>query len=234
VSGLKWVRFAAGGLVLSLVLPPSYLPSLAGEGISTFAPPPARESREEAGLAVAQSSVDPSGRISGDPPQVQQPSVEDKYLRVPLVNNIPGAIPAEVEIKNPMANDPASATRGMQYFSTFNCIGCHAPNGGGGMGPSLSSHRFKFGADPAQHFVVIAHGAPLGMPAWARVLSENVIWDLVSYIDSISNAPSDEWGTTFSPAANLPRIEQVPAEFLQITKPWLATQPFSGWQASRK
>jgi cytochrome c oxidase cbb3-type subunit III len=151
-----------------------------------------------------------------------------------LASIIPGGIAPKAEITNPMAHDQASADRGMQYFNSFNCVGCHAPNGGGGMGPSLSNRTFKFGAEPANHFVVIAHGAPLGMPAWARVLSENVIWDLVSYIDSISNAPSEEWGTTFSPAANLPRIEQVPAEFIQITRPWLATQPFSGWQASRK
>jgi cytochrome c oxidase cbb3-type subunit III len=210
MSGLKCDRFAAGGPALLLAL--------------LFA----------AGPAPAQSSADPSGTISGDPPQVQQPSVEDKYLRVPLVSIIPGGIAPEAEITNPMAHDQTSADRGMQYFSSFNCIGCHAPNGGGGMGPSLSNRTFKFGAEPVNHFVVIAHGAPLGMPAWARVLSENVIWDLVSYIDSISNAPSEEWGTTFSPAANLPRIEQVLAEFIQITRPWLATQPFSGWQASRK
>jgi cytochrome c oxidase cbb3-type subunit 3 len=209
LSGLNCDRFAAARLALLLVL---------------FA----------AGSAGAQYSADPSGTISGDPPQVPQPSVEDRYLRVPLVSIIPGGIAPEAEITNPKAYDQASADRGMQYFNSFNCIGCHAPNGGGGMGPSLSNRTFKFGAEPANHFVVIAHGAPLGMPAWARVLSENVIWDLVSYIDSISNAPGEEWGTTFSPAANLPRIEQVPAEFIQITRPWLATQPFSGWQASRK
>jgi cytochrome c oxidase cbb3-type subunit 3 len=180
-----------------------------------------------AGSALAQNPAVPSGGASSDPAQVQQPTIDDKYLKVPLVNNIPGGIVAEI-MTNPMANDASSADRGMQYFNTFNCIGCHAPNGGGGMGPSLSSRMFKFGGAPAQHFIVIAHGAPLGMPAWAGRLAENVIWDLVSYIDSISNAPGDEWGTTFSPAANLPRIQQVPAELNQTAKPWLATQPFSG------
>jgi cytochrome c oxidase cbb3-type subunit 3 len=187
-----------------------------------------------AALALAQNSADLSGRTSSNPPQAQQqPTVDDKYLKVPLVNNIPGGIVTET-ITNPMANDPASADRGMQYFNTFNCIGCHAPNGGGGMGPSLSRRTFKFGGEPAQHFVVIAHGAPLGMPAWAGRLAENVIWDLVSYIDSISNAPGEEWGTTFSPAANLPGIEQAPAEFNPTSRPWLATQPFSGGEAPRK
>ena len=167
------------------------------------------------------------------PPQARPPAIEDRFLKVPLVNNIPGGIAAET-ITNPMANDAASADRGMQYFNTFNCIGCHAPNGGGGMGPSLSSRTFKFGGAPAAHFIVIAHGAPLGMPAWAGRLTEDVIWDLVSYIDSISDAPGDEWGTTFSPKANLPRIQKVPAEFNQTTRPWLATQPFPSNEAARK
>jgi cytochrome c oxidase cbb3-type subunit III len=210
VSGFKCVRFAVSGFLLPLVL------------------------LIAAGFALAQYSVETSGGAFGTPPQPQQPAIEDKYLRVPLVNNIPGGIAPEAKLENPMANDPASANRGMYYFNSFNCIGCHAPNGGGGMGPSLSSRTFKFGSEPANHFIVIAHGAPLGMPAWAGRLSENVIWDLVSYIQSISDAPSDEWGTTFSPAANLPRLEQVPAEFNQTTKPWLATQPFYDGGASRK
>ncbi|SRR5579871_611164 len=209
MSGLTCIRFAISELLLPLAL---LIP---------------------AGSAMAQYSVETSGGALGTLPQ-PQPAIEDKYLKVPLVNNIPGGIAPEPKLGNPMANDPASANRGMYYFNSFNCVGCHAPNGGGGMGPSLSSRTFKFGSEPANHFIVIAHGAPLGMPAWAGRLSENVIWDLVSYIDSISNAPSEEWGTTFSPAANLPRLEQVPAEFNQTTKPWLATQPFSGGEASRR
>ncbi|MBO0752483.1 MAG: c-type cytochrome, partial [Bradyrhizobiaceae bacterium] len=105
----------------------------------------------------------------------RQAGVGHNYLQVPLGNIAPGATPAEPELENPMANDPASAQRGMQYFNGFNCVGCHAPNGGGGMGPSLTSRNFKFGNAPAQHFMVIAHGAPFGMPAWAGQLPENVI-----------------------------------------------------------
>jgi cytochrome c oxidase cbb3-type subunit 3 len=62
------------------------------------------------------------------------------------------------------------------------------------------------------------------MPAWGELLPETVIWDLVSYISSISDAPGNEWGTIFSPVANLPAIEpaieQVPAEFNESAKPF--------------
>ncbi len=187
-----------------------------------------------AGLAQAQYSADSQGKIAGNPPPAHQPGVENKYLKVPLVNNIPGGIRVQPGVTNPMANDPASVERGMKYFIGFNCVGCHAPNGGGGMGPSLSNRSFKFGADPANHFVVIAHGAPLGMPAWGELLPETVIWDLVSYIGSISDAPTTEWGTTFSPVANMPSVEQAPAEFNESAKPWQSTVPFSGGQASQK
>ncbi len=184
-----------------------------------------------AGSAQAQYSADPLGKISGNPPPAQQAGVENRFLKVPLVNNIPGGIRVEPGVTNPMANDPASIERGMKYFIGFNCVGCHAPNGGGGMGPSLSNRAFKFGSDAANHFVVIAHGAPLGMPAWSESLPETVIWDLVSYIGSISDAPGNGWGTTVSPSANLPRIEQVPAEFNQTARPWQATRPFSAGRA---
>jgi hypothetical protein len=104
-----------------------------------------------------------------------------------------------------MANDPASVERGMKYFVGVNCVGCQVPNGGGGMGPSLSRRSFKFGADPASHFVLITHGAPPGMPAWGELLPETVIWDLVSCLSSISDEPvlEQEWRFRQSPTCRV-------------------------------
>ncbi|HEX7969599.1 MAG TPA: cytochrome c [Stellaceae bacterium] len=153
-----------------------------------------------------------------------------QFLKVPLVGNLPGGIKPP-SIQNPVANDPAAAERGMRYFESFNCVGCHAANGGGGMGPALSNRAFKFGSDPAHLFLVISHGAPLGMPSWGSVLPENVIWDLVAYVKSISQAPDKEWGTTVSPAIDMPAIQQVPAEFKQTATPWQFTEPFGNGNA---
>jgi cytochrome c oxidase cbb3-type subunit III len=176
------------------------------------------------GTGAAQTA-NPSGKNSGVPAQPQQATVGNKYLDVPLVDIVPGRNDATPKLTNPTKDDPASVERGMKYFNGFNCVGCHAPNGGGGMGPALSNRNFIFGNEAAQHFVVIAHGAPYGMPAWADVLPQNVIWDLVSYIDSISKAPEDQWGTTVSARADIPRIEQVPAESNPTSRPWQSTQP---------
>src|SRR3569623_996098 len=89
-------------------------------------------------------------------------------LEVPLVNNIPGGVKVPMP-KSPVEGDKNAAQHGMKYFGGCNCVGCHAANGGGGMGPSLSNSFFKFGADPAQMYNVIAHGGPQGMPAWGSV-----------------------------------------------------------------
>jgi len=209
MAGQAYVRLAAGALTLLSVTFPGCGPG-------------------------ATQSANPPSRNSGMPALSHPAAAGNKYLDVPLVNIVPGGRSAEPKLTNPMANDPDSAERGMQYFNGFNCVGCHAPNGGGGMGPALTSRNFIFGNEPAQHFMIIAHGAPHGMPAWADLLPENAIWDLVSYIDSISNAPEDQWGTTVSARADVPRIEQVGAEFNVTAKPWQATQPQSGGQPPRK
>jgi cytochrome c oxidase cbb3-type subunit III len=151
-----------------------------------------------------------------------------QWMKVPVVNITPGGVNVRPNIENPVANDPSSLERGMRYFVQFNCVGCHAPNGGGGMGPALSNRFFKYGGEPANIFLTISHGRPLGMPSWGAFLPDEVIWDLVSYIKSISDAPVPEWGHTTSPQS--PDIQQIPAQFQQTATPWKFTQPFSRGQ----
>jgi cytochrome c oxidase cbb3-type subunit III len=161
----------------------------------------------------------------------QRPSEEpsaNTLLDVPITHIIPGNINVKPNIKNPVSGDSDAVTRGMKYFANFNCVGCHAANGGGGMGPALSNHAFKFGGDPENIYLTIVQGRPTGMPAWGTLLPSNVIWDLVAYIRSISNAPSNQWGTTTS--LESPKIEQVPAEFQSTPTPWQYTEPFSSGQ----
>jgi cytochrome c oxidase cbb3-type subunit III len=160
--------------------------------------------------------------------QMIEKSGQCDLRQIPMVNITPGAISPCTEIKNPNIGNPQAVERGMKYFTAFNCVGCHAPNGAGGMGPALSDDAlFKYGTDPSVLFLVISHGAPNGMPAWGTVLPKEVIWDLVSYIESINKAPHPEWGTTVSAGEHLPTREQVPAEFKQTPTPWDFTEPFS-------
>ena len=151
-----------------------------------------------------------------------------QWIKVPETNITPGGVNVRPHIDNPVAKDPSSVERGMRYFIQFNCVGCHAPNGGGGMGPALSTQSFKYGREPANIFLTISHGRPLGMPSWGAFLPDEVIWDLVSYVQSISEGPMPEWGHTIS--AQSPSIEQIPAEFQQTATPWKFTEPFSAGQ----
>lgn len=148
-----------------------------------------------------------------------------RLARVPVGNLVPGATPLPPAPTNPVAGDPQAAQRGMTFFTRFNCVGCHAANAGGGMGPSLSNHKFIYGDSDANLYLSILQGRPNGMPAWGYLLPDSTIWDLVAYIHSLSNAPSPTWGTTTSPDGF--DIEQVPAEKIQTADPWAHTEKFS-------
>lgn len=149
------------------------------------------------------------------------------FMQVPVSNLSPGAIPNRPTIKNPVQGDPKAAERGLRYFISFNCVGCHAPNGGGGMGPALSNNIFIYGPQPENIYLSIHQGRPNGMPAWGAVLPDTVIWDLVTYIGKISNEPTPEWGRTFAAAPLSPVAEQVPTEQTLTSEPWSATKNFN-------
>jgi cytochrome c oxidase cbb3-type subunit 3 len=145
-------------------------------------------------------------------------------IKVPVSRLFPGGVNISSSMPNPVADDPDAANRGLRYFTDLNCVGCHAPNGGGGMGPSLSDRIFIYGDKPEQIYLSIVQGRPRGMPSWGGRLPASVVWDLIAYIGQISQAPNTEWGQTISPTS--PKIEQVPAEFQLSTRPWQHTQPF--------
>ena len=151
-------------------------------------------------------------------------------LRVPVTGVVPGGVNRAPNITNPLANDPNAAQRGMKDFDAFNCSGCHAANGAGGMGPSLSDDKWIYRSSPANIYLTIVQGRANGMPAWGAVLPDRVIWELVSYIQSISEKPSGQFGKTTSAQPPSPNIEQVPPEKMQTPQPWNFTEPFSKGQ----
>lgn len=153
----------------------------------------------------------------------------DMLLKQPVTNVFPGNIEFSPNIKNPLANDPDAVERGMRNFDRFNCSGCHAAHGGGGMGPSLSNSKWIYRADPANIFLTIYQGRPNGMPARGTMLPDRVIWELVSYIKSISEPPTS-FGKTFSKTPQSPDREQVPAGQITTTTPWRFTEPFQNGQ----
>jgi cytochrome c oxidase cbb3-type subunit 3 len=164
-------------------------------------------------------------------PQDYAPTPADRLLQQPVSSLHPGMVPVDPKIANPLAGDPSAAQLGMETFNAMNCVGCHAPNGAGGMGPALSNAQFIYGSEPAEIYLSIAQGRPNGMPAWGATLPDQSIWQLVSYIQSISQEPpAESWGRTISRSPQRPAIEQVPAEYQSTTTPWAHVQAFSNGQ----
>jgi cytochrome c oxidase cbb3-type subunit 3 len=169
----------------------------------------------------------PPQETNAPPPQPPGPSPYAgpvKVMDAPVSTLFPGNSGPEQPMRNPVANDPEALQRGMAYFNMFNCVGCHAPNAGGGMGPSLSNKFFIYGGEPQNIYLSIYQGRPNGMPSWGAMLPENIIWDLVAYVRSISRDPSTKWGQTMSHDAF--KIEQAPAEFAKTATPWNQTERF--------
>ena len=97
----------------------------------------------------------------------------------------PGPTVREVKTHGPYQENAYMVNEGKALFNQMNCVGCHA-NGGGGMGPALMDDEWIYGSDPQQIFSSIAQGRPNGMPAWGNVLSNDQIWRLVGYVQSMS------------------------------------------------
>ena len=119
----------------------------------------------------------------------------------------------------------------MQDFIQFNCVGCHAANGGGGMGPALSEGQFIYGSTPANLFLSIYQGRPNGMPAWGELLPE--FDDLGACRLRREHRPSAERDIrTNDLAERRHRLQSSRrlAEFLQTANPWSFTTTFSNGQ----
>jgi cytochrome c oxidase cbb3-type subunit 3 len=140
-----------------------------------------------------------SGSALADAP-APRPSAA-QLLDVPVSGNPIGDRPAP-SIRNPYADDANAIVQGEKLFAGMNCNGCHAPLGGGGMGPPLSDRDWIYGGEPAAIYLSIAQGRPNGMPAWGRNLPPTAIWSLVAYIQTLSSAPAPVPGTPQKPAPN--------------------------------
>lgn len=131
-------------------------------------------------LSLAASSQQPAQ--PSDPRRAAAPagSVSD----IPV---IPGpARPADdATMSNPYEGDQEAIRVGQRYYEWYNCSGCHAPKGGGGMGPPLSDDDWIYGDDPVSIFKSIWEGRPEGMPAWAGKIPPEEVWKLVAYLQDL-------------------------------------------------
>ncbi len=104
-----------------------------------------------------------------------------RYDQYGAANNL--APPAE-DLVNPYSGDPDAAEQGALLFSAMNCDGCHGGGGVGFVGPSLVDGRWRHGGEDGALFHSIFYGRSHGMPAYGGLITEGIVWQLVTYVRS--------------------------------------------------
>ena len=204
-----------------------------GAGVIATQPPETPSPASQPSIASQITSEQPPapGSFATGPVAPLSGSVSaGALLRVPVSGVVPGDRPVAPDIHNPLESDPEAAHRGMRDFDNFNCSGCHAANGAGGMGPSLSNDQWLYRSSPANIYLSIVQGRSKGMPAFGSMLPDSVVWELVSYIQSIAEKPSGRFGKTVSAQPQSPAEEQVSANRIQTTDPWGYREVFHNGQ----
>ena len=97
----------------------------------------------------------------------------------------PGTVADTTPASNPYEASAYAQSEGQRLFGWYNCAGCHA-NGGGGMGPALMDDEWIYGSSPDQIYATIVQGRPNGMPSFAGKIPSPQIWQLVTYVRSLS------------------------------------------------
>ena len=111
------------------------------------------------------------------------PSTTPTSIRVSALQ--PGAQVETTHVANPYENSAYAQSEGQRLFNQYNCSGCHA-NGGGGMGPPLIDDKWIYGSAPENIFATIVQGRPNGMPSFAGRIPTPQVWQLVTYVRSLS------------------------------------------------
>src|SRR6185312_4724560 len=92
---------------------------------------------------------------------------------------------------NPFAANPTAAIAAGKRVFDATCTACHGPNGAGTeRAPALDSGRFKHGGEDFEIFQTIQKGVPGTQMASFAALSAEQLWQLVSYVQSLSRAAS--------------------------------------------
>jgi len=83
------------------------------------------------------------------------------------------------------AADPARMAEARTTFTTF-CAACHAPDGGGTIGPNLTDEYWIHGSTPLEIFATVNDGVlAQGMPAWGQTLAPDQVINVAAYVTTL-------------------------------------------------
>ncbi|HET9685043.1 MAG TPA: c-type cytochrome [Gemmatimonadaceae bacterium] len=111
------------------------------------------------------------------------PSATPTTVRVSALQ--PGTMVDTMHVANPYENNAYAQSEGQRLYNSYGCVGCHA-NGGGGMGPPLMDDKWIYGSAPENIYATIIQGRPNGMPSFAGRIPSQQVWQIVSYVRSLS------------------------------------------------
>jgi cytochrome c oxidase cbb3-type subunit 3 len=100
----------------------------------------------------------------------------------------PGPPTPGPDVASPYIKNAAAISEGMELYSQMNCVGCHF-HGGGGIGPPLMDQKWIYGSDPENVFATIVEGRPNGMPSFRSKLTDDQVWKIVAYVQSLGGLP---------------------------------------------
>lgn len=96
-----------------------------------------------------------------------------------------GTVTPELLVK--MSKDDSVVKTGKDVYAA-NCVSCHGPTGGGGVGPNLTDGFWLHGGAPDKVYKTIKEGVPAkGMLTWGPILGEEKVRAAAAYVLTLKN-----------------------------------------------
>lgn len=120
----------------------------------------------------------------GIPDQINELAMANKQEEIRMEEYLAKA-GGLIDENNVTMQDAAGIAKGKIVFDK-NCVACHGPEGGGGIGPNLTDDYWLHGGKINEVFFTIKYGVPeKGMKSWKDDFSPEQIAQLASFVKSI-------------------------------------------------
>lgn len=90
-----------------------------------------------------------------------------------------------------LPDDIAVVTSGAEIFKG-KCAACHGLKGEGKVGPSLIDQTWLYDGSDEGLVESVRDGRPKGMPAWGKLLKEEELLEVTSYVRTLSRDPGEK------------------------------------------
>lgn len=116
-----------------------------------------------------------------------QLEAEEAAAKAAEVEKLQKAGTVTPELLTAMSKDASVLKTGKDVY-TANCVSCHGPTGGGGVGPNLTDPYWIHGGTPDKIYKTIKEGVPAkGMLTWGPVIGEEKVRAAAAYLLTLKN-----------------------------------------------